>query len=215
MLRRKDRKRRDANKIKRRDANIIKRDANKINGNRQGSEMNRKSGVTCSEVEKHLVLYLEGEADPTLAGKIKSHLDSCPSCREKLSAQSVLSRAVSEVLTTKVDPGYWDRLWPSIQARMAQRRQHRQKLTLRWVFAGAGAFAAAAAAFLFLILRPVPSHELNLHPPSYFADLPTRPPARVTTQEAENRFSTELADLSLGNAPPTQRALTWNRIKEL
>ena len=39
-----------------------------------------KSGVTCEEVLKHLIAYLDRETDAHTAAEIERHLEQCRSC---------------------------------------------------------------------------------------------------------------------------------------
>lgn len=168
--------------------------------------------IKCEKVAQALAPYLAGELKGSEREVIQRHLHSCRKCNKLLSQETALSRVLEEGLRIRVDPGYWDRIWPRVQVALAERRQRRARLRLRWVAAAAGAFATAAALFVFIITRAVPASVLPTHDVSYFTNLPTSPPV-VLEEGSEQSLSLELANLSLGQPMPSERAATWHRME--
>lgn len=167
--------------------------------------------MKCGKAAEALTPYLAGELRGSELEAIERHLHSCKTCRKLLSQETALNRVLEEGLRIRVDPGYWERIWPRVQVALAARRQRRARLRLRWA-AAAGAFAAAAALFIFIITRSVPAPALPTHDVSYFTNLPTSPPA-VFEEGSERSLSLELANLSLGQPMPSERAATWQRME--
>jgi hypothetical protein len=184
-----------------------------VRRNRRHAEQGKMTeNIKCEEVGEALAPYLAGELKGPELEAIERHLRSCRKCNKLLSQETALNRVMEEGLRIRVDPGYWDRIWPRVQVALAGRRQRRAKLRLRWAFAAAGAFATAAALFVFIITRAVPAPALPTHDASYFTNLPTSPPA-VLEESSEQSLSLELANLSLGQPTPSERAATWHRME--
>lgn len=168
--------------------------------------------MRCAAVEHSLAAYLAGELKGWELEAVQRHLRSCERCRKLLAQESRLNRVMREGMRLEVDPGYWERIWPRVQAALVQRRQRRPRLWLRWALAGAGALAAAAALFLFVLARSFFAPVLTTHDASYFTDLPAAPPA-ILEEDSEQRISLELANLSLGQPTPSERAAAWRRME--
>ncbi len=170
--------------------------------------------MRCEEVGEALAPYLAGALKGWEEEAVQRHLRSCERCRKLLAQEIGLNRVMQEGLRLEVDPGYWERIWPRVQAALVQRRQRRPRLWLRWALAGAGALAAAAAVSLFLLARSFFAPALTTHDPSYFTNLPTAPPT-ILEEDSEQNLSLELANLSLGQPTPSERAAAWQRMEGL
>jgi len=170
--------------------------------------------MRCEEVGEALAPYLAGALKGWEEEAVQRHLRSCERCRKLLAQEIGLNRVMRQGLRLEVGPGYWERIWPRVQAELVQRRQRRPRLWLRWALAGAGAMAAAAAVSLFLLARSFFAPALTTHDPSYFTNLPTAPPA-ILEEDSEQRISLELANLSLGQPTPSERAAAWQRMEGL
>lgn len=176
--------------------------------------MKRHNGA-CQAVRERLAVYLAGALDDAESTSIRRHLRSCKSCRVALAAETRLNRIMRQALHLRVDPRYWERTWPRIQVALVARRQRSVRRWLRWVLSGAGALAATAVA---LILAFPTTTRLVTHDASYFAGLPSAPPSFAEilgTQEDAGDMSIELAMLSMGNAPPSQRVVHWSNLEGL
>jgi hypothetical protein len=176
-----------------------------------GVKYKEKGDVGCEEVGEALAPYLAGELKGPELEAVERHLGSCRKCNKLLSQETALNQLMEEGLCIRVDPGYWERIWPRVQIALAARRERRARLRLRWAFGTAGAFAAAAL-FIFIITRSVPAPALPIHDASYFANLPTSPPL-VLEESPDQNLSLELANLSLGHPMPSERAATWQRME--
>lgn len=170
--------------------------------------------MRCEEVGEVLAPYLAGELDKAESDAVQRHLRSCERCRTLLAQEIGLNRVMQEGLRLEVGPGYWERIWPRVQVALVQRRQRRHGLWLRWALAGAGAMAAAAAVSLFLLARSFFAPLLTTHDASYFTNLPAAPPA-ILEEDSEQNLSLELANLSLGQPTPSERAAAWQRMEGL
>jgi len=170
--------------------------------------------MRCAAVEESLAAYLAGELDKAGSQAVRTHLRSCERCRTLLVQEIGLNRVMRQGLRLEVAPSYWERIWPRVQAALVQRRQRRPRLWLRWALAGAGAMATAAAVSLFLLARSFFAPALTTHDPSYFTNLPAAPPA-ILEEDSEQRLSLELANLSLGQPTPSERAAAWQRMEGL
>lgn len=180
--------------------------------NRRHAEQGEVTGnIKCEKVGEALAPYLSGELKGPELEAIERHLRSCRRCNKLLAQETALNRVIQEGLRIRVDPSYWNRIWPRVQVALVERRQRRAKLRLRWA-AAAGAFATAAALFVFIITRSIPAPVLPTHDASYFTNLPTSPPA-VLEEGSEQSLSLELANLSLGQPMPSERAATWQRME--
>lgn len=168
--------------------------------------------MRCAAVEESLAAYLAGELDKAGSQAVRTHLRSCERCRTLLAQEIGLNRVMRQGLRLEVAPGYWERIWPRVQVALVQRRWRRPRLWLRWAFAGAGALAAAASLFLFVLARSFFAPVLTMHDASYFTNLPTAPPA-ILEEDSERRISLELANLSLGQPTPSERAAAWRRME--
>jgi predicted anti-sigma-YlaC factor YlaD len=168
--------------------------------------------MRCEEVGEALAPYLAGALKGWEEEAIERHLRSCEGCRTLLAQEIGLNRVMRQGLRLEVDPGYWERIWPRVQTALVQRRQRRPRLWLRWALAGAGALATAAAVSLFVLARSFFAPVLTTHDASYFTDLPTAPPA-ILEEDSERRILLELANLSLGQPTPSERAAAWRRME--
>ena len=166
--------------------------------------------MRCEAIKESLAAYLAGELEKAESETVQRHLRSCERCRTLLAQEIGLNRVMREGLRLEVAPGYWERIWPRVQAALVQRRQRRPRLWLRWALAGAGALAAAVS--LFVLARSFFAPVLTTHDASYFTDLPTAPPA-ILEEDSEQRISLELANLSLGQPTPSERAAAWRRME--
>lgn len=128
--------------------------------------------------------------------------------------ETALDRFITEALRPRVDPLYWEKVWPRVQVAVIARQERRRHGWLRWVLSGASALVTAVGLFLFLTLRTVSVPQLSFHDPSYFADLAQSPPAIVET-DTEQQTSLELANLTLGMPTPTDRTEVWKHLEEL
>jgi|GEM_PF-2347214 len=172
----------------------------------------------CKSVRERIAVYLAEGMDRAEANGFRTHLRSCKSCREVLNAETRFNRLMRSVLNPQVEPEYWSRTWPRIQVALVAKRRHRSRRVLRWVLSGAGAVATAVTLFLFIFLPSVSTTPIAIHDAAYFVDLPSDPPsfAEVTGLETgDEDDAVELATLSLGSAPPSQRVAHYKNLEGL
>ncbi len=183
-------------------------------GTGKGAVHARPDNIQCGSIEDLFAPYLAAELSKGEEDKLRKHVRSCANCKKILAEETRFNRIMRQALAPKVDPDYWELLWPRVQAKMLERREQRTRprFSLRWIFAGAGtAFASAAALIAVLLLRTPLAPSLALHPDSYFEGLPQEPPATVQV-DSRTQASNELAVLSLGHPTPSSRSHAWQHL---
>lgn len=190
----------------------------KASGGKKEKVIKEEYKPECRFVRERITAYLSEEVEGTEAEEIREHLRTCRACREALNSETRLNRVMHSVLKPRVEPEYWSRTWPRIQVALVARRQRRARRVLRWVVSGAGTAAAAAALFLGFFLPWISTTPVATHDDAYFADLPSEPPTfeEVTgAQTGGEDKSVEIATLSLGNTPPSQRISHFQQLEGL
>lgn len=71
--------------------------------------------MNCSDIQKHITEYIDGELKEKLTGVITRHLTSCPSCRQY---EETLRREAIEPLRAAPRPEPSEEIWPRVQARI-------------------------------------------------------------------------------------------------
>lgn len=80
--------------------------------------------------------------------ELKAHLQTCPQCRKIASGWQATRQAILSSGSVAPQPGFSTR-W---QATLAERRQHKQKLTIRWLLLGLVVSALVSFSTLFVFL---------------------------------------------------------------
>lgn len=102
--------------------------------------------MNCEYLKDHLDPYLDGEMkNPSLAEKIRKHLDTCPDCREDFNIQRELKLAVGRVERERPSPYLETRILAAISAR---NEGMSRRVTLRLSLAAA--FVVVLALFVWL-----------------------------------------------------------------
>lgn len=190
----------------------------KRTGDQHGAQVLRKKEIiktdilNCSNAEGLFAFYLAGRTTDEETKLLRTHLRSCPTCREALARETRLTRVMRNALVPRSEPESMEFMWARVQAKLIERRSAKPKVWWRWIFAGAGAGLASAAALVaFIFLRTPIAPALALHEASYFKGMPAEPPAMVS-DDAEAALSTELVSLSLGSPTPSARSASYANI---
>ncbi|MBD3286687.1 hypothetical protein GF359_08820 [candidate division WOR-3 bacterium] len=180
--------------------------------------MKDKLKTECRFARERIEAYLSKEIDGDEALDIRNHLRTCKACREVLNAETRLNRMMQSALKPRVESGYWERTWPRIQVAMVARKQRSTRRILRWIVSSVGVAVSTAALFLGLFLPSISTSPIATHDATYFADLSPEPPtfAEVTKTETDDADkAVDLAVLSLGNTPPSQRITHFKNLEGL
>jgi TonB family protein len=74
---------------------------------------------SCRDIRPLLDRYVDGEADPAQAERVRGHLDACADCRRELAELERLSHLVREVHHPELAEDYWElhrrRVWKRIR----------------------------------------------------------------------------------------------------
>ena len=100
--------------------------------------------MNCSEMEKLLDLYVDGELEPGRRAEVRAHVDGCADCRAGLEERRELARAV-EQLPRELAPTR--DLLPGIRRATVQRRRP------LWFWAGMAASLVALSTVAWVTLR--------------------------------------------------------------
>ena len=109
--------------------------------------------------------FKDGELDAAAAGRLQTHLDTCPSCRQELEAQQAVSRRFRAVVAAERNRIDFDVLERRIVARAGEFKVPffewvRRIVMLKRIYIPAAATATALILFLWVytpMVTPVPS----------------------------------------------------------
>jgi anti-sigma factor RsiW len=86
--------------------------------------------MKCSNVQKKLSAYQDGELDPKEQEEIKGHLLNCQSCSEKFAELEQVWQTLGELKEIHPDPWFYSQLVRKIK----EPRERGLSLSLQWVF---------------------------------------------------------------------------------
>lgn len=70
--------------------------------------------MKCSQINKELIAYIDGELESKKREKIDGHLAQCAECRRKLATLRKIYLPAHEIKRTKPSPFLWDRIYALI-----------------------------------------------------------------------------------------------------
>lgn len=139
--------------------------------------------MSCTEIQRYLTAYLDGELAPDAGSAVRGHLRGCASCRQAASDEAMLRDGLRQLPPVDPPPS----LWAGVQAQLAaaeaadaERPAWRRTLA-RWLpamptFAAGALVAAAAVTLLWWRTHRGPAEEV--------ATAPTPGPALAVVQPA-------------------------------
>jgi anti-sigma factor RsiW len=99
--------------------------------------------VDCREVEGLLDAYLDGELEPAVATSVRTHVDACAACRERLANLESLGRLVRRA------PYY--QAHEALRARLTQARTRPRATSHRLAWAAAVVMAASVTGSILML----------------------------------------------------------------
>ena len=66
--------------------------------------------MKCSQVQKRLSAFQDGELKPQEQGRIDEHLESCPLCRERYEEMEKVWQALGDLREINPEPGFYGQL---------------------------------------------------------------------------------------------------------
>jgi anti-sigma factor RsiW len=100
--------------------------------------------MKCSQVEKRLSAFQDGELDPQEKGRIKGHLESCSACRERYAEMERVWQELGGLKEIVPEPGFYGQLVKKIN----ESNRASSPTGFRWLFQG---FSSSWAASTLLI----------------------------------------------------------------
>jgi anti-sigma factor RsiW len=100
--------------------------------------------MKCSQVEKRLSAFQDGELDPQEEERVKGHLESCSACRDRHEELEKVWQALGDSQEIIPDPGFYGQLVKKIN----ESDRASSPTGFRWLFQG---FSSPWAASTFLI----------------------------------------------------------------
>ena len=94
----------------------------------------------CERVQEHLTLYIDNRIEPDAREAVAAHVETCPDCRDELTAMRRLSAAGSALAPEPVSPDLADRVRETVATRARMSRGFGARIP----------FARAAAALIVL-----------------------------------------------------------------
>jgi anti-sigma factor RsiW len=101
--------------------------------------------MRCSKARKGLGALLDGEFDPTAAGELRGHIESCPSCRSTLEELERVESFLGDALAPPHVPGFAARVAAEASSRLS-RPVHTRAKPVAWAWPGRAAPARCAVA---------------------------------------------------------------------
>jgi anti-sigma factor RsiW len=142
--------------------------------------------MKCSQVEKRLSAFQDGELDPQEEERVKGHLESCSACRDRYEEMEKVWQALGDSQEIIPDPGFYGQLVKKINE-----SPKTSFLTgFRWLFHG---FSSPWAASTLLIAGIIAGAFLGnfLGRSELF---PFQPSRAVQSQAASDVFSLKAFD---------------------
>jgi anti-sigma factor RsiW len=77
--------------------------------------------MKCSQVQKRLSAFQDGELKPEEQEGVSEHLESCSACREQYAEMEKIWQALGDLKEILPEPGFYDQLVKKINERQANR----------------------------------------------------------------------------------------------
>ena len=88
--------------------------------------------MKCSQVEKRLSAFQDGELDPQEQERVKGHLESCSACRDRYEGMEKVWQALGDCQEIIPDPGFYGQLVKKIN----ESNRASSPTGFRWLFQG-------------------------------------------------------------------------------
>ncbi|HVP60206.1 MAG TPA: zf-HC2 domain-containing protein [Myxococcaceae bacterium] len=108
--------------------------------------------MTCSDLDRLIYPYLDGELDETERGYLEGHAAGCAGCRGRLSREAAFQGALRRSVQLRTRAPAPEALRAMLRA--AIRKENRRVQMLSWARWGSLALAAAAAGVFYVEQRP-------------------------------------------------------------